>query len=99
MFFYILKFIHTLQSVLDQRLDECKLGGWAGGSEEKLLGTFSKENCILAVKQQYPTANGVSWDYSCGRECNCYAEFGMSGSSAGADYYSCRFKGEQCCKL
>ena len=81
-------------------LDKCKIGDGVGDSEVKLSGKFTKENCILAIKEQYPTANGATMDADCPSECNCYAEFGMASWNDSKKYTSCIFiPGEQCCKL
>ena len=77
-------------------LDKCQIGEGVGGTEVQLSGEFTKENCIIAVKEQYPTANGATMDAVCPSECRCWAEFGME-SWSGSSYTSCMFiQGEQC---
>ena len=54
----------------------CFYGDGYGGSEIKLLGRYTKQECIDAVRRQYPNANGAKMSrYLQHRE--CYAEFGM----------------------
>merc|ERR1712141_220064 len=78
------------QICLKAELVNCKIGDGVGDSEVKLKRKFTKENCILAVKKDYPTANGATMDVVCPSECNCYAEFGMK-SWSGSRYTSCMF--------
>jgi len=82
----------------DQRRDECKIGDGVGGKEIQLSGNYTKEDCILRVKQVYfgtfgatEVANGATWDYDCPNECNCYAEFGMESWNDDKKYASCMF--------
>merc|ERR1719412_1331421 len=74
-----------------EKFEQCRIGDGVGVSEVQLKGTFSKENCILAVREQYPKANGATMDAVCPSECNCYAEFGMEYWSASKKYTSCKF--------
>ena len=70
----------------------CPLGDGIGGSET-YIGTFTEEDCIVAVKEQYPSANGATMEAGCTDTCSCYAEFGMTGWS-GTSYQSCMFNSE-----
>ena len=79
-----------------ERVDlDCRIGDGRGGTETKLSGTFdTKESCIIAVKKQYPSANGATIKIGCvgSSICPCYAEFGMnSWSSIDISYISCMF--------
>ena len=79
-----------------ERIDlDCRIGDGRGGTETKLSGTFdTKESCIIAVKKQYPSANGATIKIGCvgSSICPCYAEFGMnSWSSIYISYISCMF--------
>ena len=77
-------------------LVKCQIGDGVGDSDKQLSGKFTKENCIKAVKEQYPTANGATMDAVCPIECSCWAEFGME-SWSGSSYTSCMFiQGKQC---
>ena len=44
------------------------------------------------VKEQYPTANGITTSGNCPNTCSCYAEFGMTGWSGSSSYYACIFR-------
>ena len=44
-------------------IDKCKSGVGVGDSEVQLTGYFTEENCISAVKERYPTANGATMGY------------------------------------
>ena len=69
-----------------ERVDlDCRIGDGRGGTETKLSGTFdTKESCIIAVKKQYPSANGATIKIGCvgSSICPCYAEFGMNSWSS-----------------
>ena len=72
----------------------CALGDGYGGSEAGLNGQFTFEGCIVAVKEQYPSANGATmYPPDCTYACSCWAEFGMTGWS-GTSYQSCMFNSE-----
>ena len=46
------------------------------------------------VKEQYPTANGITTSGNCPNTCSCYAEFGMTGWSGSSNFYACIFRSE-----
>ena len=74
----------------------CKNGDGKGDSEKQLSGTYTKENCISAVREQHPTANGATMDTRADEngEANCFAEFRMTGWNPNSNYQSCMFKNE-----
>ena len=72
----------------------CKIGDGNGSSEEVLSGKYTKENCITAVREQHPTANGATMKENCPSTCACFAEFGMIGWKELSSYQSCMFKFE-----
>ena len=58
---------------------ECKIGDGTGGAEVNTKNLFSSlQECIDHVKDQYPDANGVTFQTSCTDSCECYAEIGMT---------------------
>ena len=65
----------------------CKIGDGNGHRELKLSGRYTKENCITAVREQHPTANGATMDAGF----KCYAEFEMTGWNSLSGYQSCMF--------
>ena len=71
----------------------CPLGDGVGGYETHIVGSFTVEGCINAVKEQYPSANGATMEAECPNSCSCWAEFGMTGWS-GTSYQSCMFNSE-----
>ena len=85
---------HNSEPPLSERLDlDCWIGDGRGETETKLSGTFNtEENCIIAVKKQYPSAIGATIKTGCSITCPCYAEFGMNSWSAiDTSYISCMF--------
>ena len=75
------------------------MGDGSGGSEN-YIGKYTKQNCITAVREKYPAANGATMEKNCPSTCRCYAEFGMTSWIGGSrsSYQSCMFiKGECCC--
>ena len=54
----------------------CQDGDGYGGSEIKLLGRYTFQKCIDAVRGQYPNANGAKMSRYL-QYGECYAEFGM----------------------
>ena len=72
----------------------CPLGDGIGGTEISLGGTFTEEDCIAAVKEQYPSANGATMAANCPNTCSCYAEFGMTGWNTDTYWQSCMFNSE-----
>ena len=73
---------------------DCRIGD-GYGSSEKWVGHYTKENCITAVREKYPTANGATMHANCPSTCGCWAEFGMK-SWGGSSYQSCMFIEGQC---
>ena len=69
----------------------CKIGDGIGGSEKKLPGSYTIQQCIDAVRLQYPNANGATRTEPCPNECECYAEFGMTGWNRDQYWQSCIF--------
>ena len=59
---------------------DCKIGDGTGGSEIELEGLHTTQECITAVKELYPQANGATMPNPCPDECSCYAEFDMKNS-------------------
>ena len=84
------------QEMYDAYKTDCRGGDGISGTETSLSGTFTKENCIIAVREQYPTANGATMDANCPSKCRCFAEFGMTHWS-GSSFQSCMFIGGECC--
>ena len=77
--------------------DVCKIGDGVGGSEKKLPDLYTLQQCIDAVRLQYPDANGATMNLPCdGSEngfddvCECYAEFGMTGWNSDQSWQSCK---------
>ena len=79
----------------------CKIGDGVGPSESKLEGSYTIQECINAVKESYPNANGATISSPCKEgTCKCYAEFGMTGwNFERTDYQSCMFKEGNICAL
>ena len=76
----------------------CKIGDGVGGSdssENQMSGTYTIQECINAVKEQHPTANGASMKNPCPNKCACWAEFKMQKwDGYYSDYQSCLFSGK-----
>ena len=78
---------------------ECKIGmgDGSGGSAINTEKTFSSlKECTNHVKDQYPDANGVTFQTSCTNSCKCFAEFGMTDWHTTvysvANYKSCKYE-------
>ena len=71
----------------------CQIGDGVGvgGSEKKLTGFYTIQQCIDAVKLQHPNANGFTRSEPCPNQCQCFAEFGMTGWDSKQNWQSCRF--------
>ena len=76
---------------------ECKIGDGSGGSEintEKLFS--SSKECIDHVRENYPEANGATFQTSCIDSCKCFAEIGMTdwltNDYSLNNYESCMYK-------
>ena len=65
----------------------CQIGDGYGGSEIKLPGSYTKQECIDKVRLQYPKANGakMSRRWATHYFGLCYAEFGMKGWDRGIE--------------
>jgi len=88
--------IAMLETAAAYEVGECQRGDGVGGSEKKLSGLYSRQQCIEAVRSQYPDANGFtfgSWSSyrSCGTRCECYAEFDMTDWDNKRTWESCKF--------
>ena len=73
--------------------DVCKIGDGVGGSEKKLSDLYTLQQCIDAVRLQYPNANGATMNLPCdgpANKCECYAEFGMTGWNSDQSWQSCK---------
>ena len=71
----------------------CKIGDGKGSSEKLIGGSYTIQECIEIVKEQHPTANGVTTNDPCpGEGCGCWAEFKMQSWSELGGYQSCLFK-------
>ena len=75
---------------LDSIKTICKIGDGKGGHETRLSGIYTIDECIAAVQEQHPTANGATTEKDCPNKCNCWAEFGMKTWS-GTIFQSCKF--------
>ena len=68
------------------------MGDGYGGSEIKLRGGFTKQECIDKVRLQYPKANGAKLLRLRGTQVGfCYAVFGMKGWGSEQKWESCMF--------
>ena len=74
----------------------CKIGDGNGSSEKGLRGIHTKEECLFAVREQHPTANGATMHTEAEEngEAICFAEFRMTGWNPNPLYQSCMFKNE-----
>ena len=68
---------------------DCRLGDGQGGQENN-IGRYTKEDCLIAAREQYPNANGATMAADCSDKCWCYAEIGMK-SWSGTSYQACMF--------
>ena len=88
---YKVLILSIIVSFLPQGDGACQIGDGVGGSEKKLTGSYTIQQCIDAVKVQYPTANGVTRSEPCPDKCSCYAEFAMTGWNSATSWQSCMF--------
>ena len=60
-----------------------------------LKGSYTKRECMDAVKLQYPNANGFTRSNQCHYKCICYAEFDMIDWywHKSGKWWSCLFEG------
>ena len=70
---------------------DCRKGDGIGGTEERLIGNYTVQQCVTKVKEQYPTANGASMNFECPYKCSCWAEFDMDRWE-GTSYQACYLK-------
>merc|ERR1712156_322316 len=63
------------------------MGDGKGGTEKKIGKYDTFAECIAAVKDQQPTANGVTWGK--GKSGQCYAEFGQTSTKASTVWQNC----------
>ena len=73
-----------------------KDGDGTGGSEEKLDGEYdTAEECVNAVLEKKPEANGVTYGVlGDTREKECFAEFKMEQSDGNSKWKSCILTGK-----
>ena len=73
-----------------------KDGDGTGGSEEKLDGEYdTAEECVNAVLEKKPEANGVTYGVlGDTREKECFAEFKMEQSDGNSKWKSCVLRGK-----
>ena len=71
----------------------CQIGDGVGigGSEKKLTGFYTIQQCSDAVRLQFPNANGFTRSEPCPNRCQCFAEFGMTGWDSKQNWQSCMF--------
>ena len=57
----------------------CNIGDGYGSESSNigLWGYYTIQECINAVKEQHPTANGAAMSKTCPNKCSCWAEFKM----------------------
>ena len=72
-------------------VQRCQIGDGVGGSEKKLTGFYTIQQCSDAVKLQFPNANGFTRSEPCPNQCQCFAEFGMTGWDSKRNWQSCKF--------
>ena len=65
------------------------MGDGKGGTEKKIGKYDTFAECIAAVKDQQPTANGVTWGKGKSRKGQCYAEFGQTSTKASKVWQNC----------
>ena len=70
---------------------DCRFGDGNGGTETKLSGKFTMDNCIKAVREQHPTANGAKMNTYCPSTCSCYANMPGYDDYSSSGYQSCIF--------
>merc|ERR1712241_328472 len=63
------------------------MGDGKGGTEKKIGKYDTFAECIAAVKEEQPTANGVTWGK--GKSRQCYAEFGQTSTKASTVWQNC----------
>ena len=70
---------------------DCRKGNGIGGTETLLNEKYSVQECVTAVKKQFPTANGAAMDFDCPNKCSCWAKFDMHRWE-GSKYQACFFR-------
>ena len=76
-------------------LEDCRIGDGTGASasEIEIIGNFTKQECIDAVRRDYPNANGATMSNPCDDDtCRCFAEINMDDWLYDrTSYQSCQF--------
>ena len=65
------------------------MGDGKGGTETKIGKYDTFAECVAAVKEQKPTANGVTWGKGKSRKGQCYAEFGQTSTKSSKVWQNC----------
>ena len=65
------------------------MGDGTGGTEKKIGKYDTFALCIAAVKDQQPTANGVTWGKGKSRKNQCYAEFSQTSTKTSKVWQNC----------
>lgn len=68
------------------------IGDGTGGSEEYVADVPTAAECVSAVQEFHPDANGATYSNSGGTQ--CYAEFGMTGPNDSTAWQTCLFPGD-----
>ena len=71
---------------------DCRKGDGKGGTETKLNGQYTVQECVTAVINNHPSANGASMNFDCPNNCSCWAEFDMDGWEPKPLFQACYFK-------
>ena len=82
-------------------LDETCQNGSATGDTikiQQLTGLYTLRECITAVRQQHPIANGIQITSPCPNNCSCHAVYGMTGWNTTSSYKSCLLPRGKCFK-
>ena len=82
----IITFLSTSLGGLKRK---CQIGDGIGGTEKKLDGSYTIQECFDAVRLYHPNANGITRSEPCPNKCKCYAEFGMTGWNSEKKWQSC----------
>ena len=68
------------------------VGDGTGGSEEYVADVPTAAECVNAVQEFHPDANGATYSNTGGTQ--CYAEFGMTGPNDSTAWQTCIFPGD-----
>ena len=63
------------------------MGDGKGDTEAYISKFKTLAECVAAVKEQKPTANGVTWGK--GKSGQCYAEFGQTSTKSSTKWQNC----------